>query len=156
MNNITSNFSNKSSNFMEEMSETPQSSSAQSSCSIRIIVWSWVLIVLKFIHVWIFEINIHVFCFLVNGLNRLKNLTSVAFKNVRAIDSLIFSLILSQISFKKSCISWTVLLLGNIFDNLINWNGDVKDFITSEFNLNSTFVCVMKSCIDIDNFFSIL
>ena len=150
MNDITSNFLEKTSNFMEEMSETPQSSSAEIWSSISIFVWSWVFIVLKFIHVRIFHVNIDVSSVAKNLLSCSHNLVSVIVINIWTCNRLIFSFILSQIGIEKSCSRCTVLLIGDIFNYLVDWNWNVEDLISSEFDLNPTFMSVMECSIDID------
>lgn len=136
---------------MEEMSETPQSSSAETCCSITVFVWSWILVVLKFIHVSIFHENVDIISVRVNLFNCWENFIPVTIKDVWTLNCLIFSFILSQVGIKKSCNICTIWLLGNVFNNLINWNWNIKNLISSEFDLNSTFMSIMKCCININN-----
>lgn len=150
MNDISTNFFKETSNFMEEMSETPQSSSAEIWSGINVFVWSWVLIVLKFIHIRIFHVNVDVSSVSKNLLSCSHNLISVIVINIWACNWLVFSLIFSQISIEESCNRCTVLLIGDIFNNLVDWDWNVEDLISSEFDLNSTFMGIMECRINID------
>lgn len=131
---------------MEETSKMIQSSSIKSFWGRAVFVGSWFLIVLKLVNITISHMKIVIICGI---LNRWKNFISVIIINFRTSNIQTFFFILSQFFPEKPC-TFSTFLLSNVLNNLIDWHRNIENLVVSEFYLNSTLMCVMKSGVNVD------